>query len=139
MAFSWGLLAASRKEESALASVRIPIPAPDAPCIFRPVVRYARAFDPHTRHAADPNPEHKPEIPIPRKYVDQTLEVHDGIVSRLIEQRERLKGDETCPRCGHYNLELKVLLDEIDKLSKLQNESSKKRIKHMRESDEARS
>jgi len=66
------------------------------------------------------------------------LEVHDGIVSRLIEQSERLKGDENCPKCGHYNLELKVLLDEIDKLSKLQNEASKKRIKHMREADEAR-
>jgi hypothetical protein len=67
------------------------------------------------------------------------LEVHDGIVSRLIEQGERLKGYENCPKCGHYNLELKVLLDEIDKLSKLQNEASKKRIKHMREADEARS
>ncbi len=66
------------------------------------------------------------------------MEVPDGIVSRLIEQRERLKGDENCPKCGHYNLELKVLLDEIDKLSRLQNEVSKKRIKHMRESDEAR-
>ena len=98
-----------------------------------------KALDAHTRHAADLNPEHKLEIPIPRKYADQTLEVHDGIVSRLIEQRERLKGNESCPRCGHYNLELKVLLDEIDKLSKLQNEASKKRIKHMRESDEARS
>jgi hypothetical protein len=91
----------------------------------------------HTRHAADPNREHKPEIPIPRKNADQTLEVHDSIVSRLIEQRERLKGDESCPRCGHYNLELKVLLDEIDKLSKLQNEASKKRIRSMKESDEA--
>ena len=67
------------------------------------------------------------------------MEVHDGIVSRLIEQRERLKGDENCPKCGHYNLELKVLFDEIDKLSKLQNEASKKRIKLMRDSDEARS
>jgi hypothetical protein len=67
------------------------------------------------------------------------LEVQDGIVSRLIEQRERLKGDENCPKCGHYNLELKVLLDEIDKLSKLQNTLSKKGIQRMRESDEARS
>jgi hypothetical protein len=66
------------------------------------------------------------------------LEVHDGIVSRLIEQRERLRGDENCPKCGHYNLDLKVLLDEIDKLSKLQNEVSKKGIKHMKESDDAR-
>ena len=66
------------------------------------------------------------------------MEVHDGIVSRLVEQRERLRGDENCPKCGHYNLELKVLLDEIDKLSKLQNEVSKKRIQRMRESDETR-
>lgn len=94
----------------------------------------------HTRtHLADSNPERKCEIPILRNHPDQTLEVHDNIVSRLIEQRERLKGDENCPKCGHYNLELKVLLDEIEKLSKLQNEVSKKRIKHMRESDEARS
>lgn len=82
--------------------------------------------------------EHKLEIPIPRKHNDQTLEVHDGIVSRLIEQRERLKGDENCPKCGHYNQELKILLDEIDKLSKLQNAVSKKGIQNMRESDEAR-
>ena len=88
--------------------------------------------------AADPNPERKLEIPTPRKHIDQKLEVHEGIVSRLVEQRERLKGDETCPKCGHYNLELKVLLDEIDKLSKLQNAVSKKGIQHMRESDEAR-
>ena len=93
----------------------------------------------HTRHEAYPNLEHKLEIPIPRKHTDQTLEVQDGIVSRLIEQRERLKGDENCPKCGHYNLELKVLLDEIDKLSKLQNAVSKKGIQRMRESDEARS
>ena len=66
------------------------------------------------------------------------MEVQDGIVSRLIEQRERLKGEENCPKCGYYNLELKVLLDEIDKLSKLQNAMSKNGIKHMRESDEAR-
>ena len=66
------------------------------------------------------------------------MEVHDSIVSRLIEHRERLKGDENCPKCGHYNLELKVLLDEIDKLSKLQNEVSKKRIQRMRESNETR-
>jgi hypothetical protein len=66
------------------------------------------------------------------------LEVQDGIVSRLIEQRERLRGEENCPKCGYYNLELKVLLDEIDKLSKLQNDISKKGLKHMRESDEAR-
>lgn len=63
------------------------------------------------------------------------MEVHDGIVSRLIEQRERLRGDEKCPKCGHYNLELKILLDEIDKISKLQNEDVKRR---MRESDETR-
>lgn len=67
------------------------------------------------------------------------MEVHDGIVSRLIEQGERLKGDEKCPKCGHYNLELKVLLEEIDKLSKLQNEDSRSRIQRMRESDKARS
>jgi hypothetical protein len=66
------------------------------------------------------------------------LEVQDGIVSRLIEQGERLKGDENCPKCGHYNQELKILLDEIDKLSKLQNAVSKKGIQRMRESDEAR-
>jgi hypothetical protein len=87
---------------------------------------------------ADPYPDHKFEIPISRKHIDQTLEVPDGIVSRLIEQRERLKGDENCPKCGHYNLELKVLLDEIAKLSKLQNAVSKKSIQSMRESDEAR-
>ncbi len=66
------------------------------------------------------------------------MEVPDGIVSRLIEQRERLKGDENCPKCGHYNLELKVLLDEIDKLSKIQRDASKKLIQRMRESDEVR-
>ena len=59
-------------------------------------------------------------------------------MSRLIEQRERLKGDENCPKCGHYSLELKILLDEIDKLSKLQNEISKKGIQRMRDSDKAR-
>jgi hypothetical protein len=69
---------------------------------------------------------------------DQTLEVQDGIVSRLIEQGERLKGYENCPKCGHYNLEFKVLLDEIAKLSKLQNEDSTDRIQRMRESDKAR-
>jgi hypothetical protein len=66
------------------------------------------------------------------------LEVHDGIVSRLIEQGERLKGDEKCPKCGHYNLELKILLDEIDKLSRLQNKDSAKRIQGMKELDRAR-
>jgi hypothetical protein len=66
------------------------------------------------------------------------LEVHDGIVSRLIEQGERLKGDEKCPKCGRYNLELKVLLEEIDKLSRLENEDSGKRIQRMREFDKAR-
>jgi hypothetical protein len=66
------------------------------------------------------------------------LEVHDNIVSRLIEQGERLKGDEKCPKCGHYNRELKVLLEEIEKLSRLQNEDSGKRIQRMRESDKAR-
>ncbi len=88
---------------------------------------------------ANINSEHKSEILILCNLHDQALEVHDSIVSRLIEQRERLKGDENCPKCGHYNLELKVLLNEIDKLSKLQNESSKKRIKHMREADKTRS
>ncbi len=72
------------------------------------------------------------------KDVDLTLEVQDGIVSRLIEQRERLKGNENCPKCGHYNLELKILLDEIDKLARLQNDDSKKRVQRMRESDKAR-
>jgi hypothetical protein len=66
------------------------------------------------------------------------LEVHDGIVSRLIEQGERLKGDEKCPKCGHYNLELKILLDEIDKLSRLQNKNSTKRIQIMKDFDRAR-
>jgi hypothetical protein len=66
------------------------------------------------------------------------LEVHDGIVSRLIEQGERLKGYENCPKCGHYNLELKVLLDEIDKLSRLQNKDSTERIQGMKEADRAR-
>jgi hypothetical protein len=72
------------------------------------------------------------------KDVDLKLEVHDGIVSRLIEQRERLKGNENCPKCGHYNLDLKILLDEIDKLARLQNDDSKKRVQRMRESDKAR-
>lgn len=58
-------------------------------------------------------------------------------MSRLIEQGERLKGYENCPKCGHYNLELKVLLDEIDKLSRLQNKASTERIKRMKESDMA--
>jgi hypothetical protein len=66
------------------------------------------------------------------------LEVHDGIVSRLIEQGERLKGDEKCPKCGHYNLELKILLDEIDKLSRLQNKNSTERIQIMKDFDRAR-
>lgn len=72
------------------------------------------------------------------KDIDLTLEVQDGIVSRLIEQRERLKGEENCPKCGHYNLDLKILLDEIDKLARLQNDDSKKRVQRMRESDKAR-
>ncbi len=49
-----------------------------------------------------------------------------------------MKGYENCPKCGHYNLELKVLLDEIDKLSRLQNKASTERIQRMRESDKAR-
>ena len=49
-----------------------------------------------------------------------------------------MKGDEKCPKCGHYSLELKILLDEIDKLSRLQDEVTKKRIQHMKESDKAR-
>jgi len=73
-----------------------------------------------------------------RKDLDLTLEVQDGIVSRLIEQRERLKGNENCPKCGHYNLDLKILLDEIDKLARVQNDDSKKRVQRMRESDKAR-
>ena len=84
------------------------------------------------------NQEHKPEIATPSKHGDRPLEVNDGIVTRLIEQRERLKGEEKCPKCGHYNLELKVLLDEISKLSKLQNVESKNGIQRMKESDEAR-
>ena len=63
------------------------------------------------------------------------MEVHDSIVSRLIEQRERLRGYEKCPKCGHYDLELKILLDEIDKISILENEDVKRR---MRESNERR-
>ena len=66
------------------------------------------------------------------------MEVHDGIVSRLIEQRERLRGNEKCPKCGHYDPELKILLDEIDKISKLQNEVNEEARKRMRESDERR-
>ncbi|MGA2971820.1 MAG: hypothetical protein ABSE39_04235 [Candidatus Bathyarchaeia archaeon] len=66
------------------------------------------------------------------------MKVQDGIVSRLIEQGERLKGYENCPKCGYYSLELKVLLDEIDKLSRLQNNDSTERIQRMRESDKAR-
>jgi len=89
-------------------------------------------------HVADSNPEHKCEIPILRNNPDQTLEVHEGIVSRLIEQGERLKGDEKCPKCGHYNLELKVLLEEIDKLSRLQNADSGRRIQRMKDADKAR-
>ena len=69
---------------------------------------------------------------------DQTLEVQDGIVSRLIEQGERLKGTEKCPNCGHFSPELKILLDEIDKLSRLQNEVTKKSVQRMKESDKAR-
>lgn len=57
-----------------------------------------------------------PKYLLLRKHADQTLEVHDGIVSRLIEQKERVRGVEKCPNCGHYNLELKILLDEIVKL-----------------------
>lgn len=83
--------------------------------------------------------ERKSEILILCNLHDQALEVHDSIVSRLIEQRERLKGDENCPKCGHYNLELKVLLDEIDKLSKLQNKESTQRIQRMKRSDKTRS
>jgi predicted nucleic-acid-binding Zn-ribbon protein len=49
-----------------------------------------------------------------------------------------LKGDEKCPKCGHYNLELKTLLDGIDNLSRLQNKDSTERIQRMRESDKAR-
>jgi hypothetical protein len=66
------------------------------------------------------------------------LEVQDGIVSRLIEQGERLRGNEKCPNCGHFSPELKILLDEIDKLSRLQNEVTRKSVQHMKESDKAR-
>ena len=59
-------------------------------------------------------------------------------MSRLIEQKERLKGYENCPKCGYYNLEFKVLLDEINKLSRLQNSDSAEGIKRMKKSDEAR-
>jgi len=97
------------------------------------------AVDADTRtHVDDSDQERKSEIPILHTHPDQTLEVHDGIVSRLIEQRERLRGDEKCPECGHYNLELKVLLEEIDKLSRLQNQNSEKRIQRLKESDKAR-
>jgi hypothetical protein len=89
-------------------------------------------------HLTDSNPERKSEIPILHNHRDQTLEVHDGIVSRLIEQRERLEGDEKCPKCGRYNLELKILLDEIGKLSSLQNQVTKKSIQRMKDSDRAR-
>ena len=78
------------------------------------------------------------EIPISRNDYDQTLEVHEGIVSRLIEQGERLKGNEKCPKCGHFNPELKVLLDAIDKLSRLQNDVTKQGVERMIESDRAR-
>ena len=84
------------------------------------------------------NRERKSEIPMLPNDLDQTLEVQDGIISRLIEQRERLKGYEKCPKCGHYNPELKILLEEIDKLSRLQSEVTKKSIQHMKESDKAR-
>jgi len=97
-----------------------------------------RAFDAHLNMTADPNPERNLEIATPRKHSDRPMEVNDGIVSRLIEQGERLKGDEKCPKCGHYNLELKVLLDEISKLATLQNAVSKNGIQRMKESDEAR-
>ena len=49
-----------------------------------------------------------------------------------------MKGDEKCPKCGHYSLELKILLDEIRKLSRLQNEVTKKSIQLMKDSDKAR-
>ena len=47
------------------------------------------------------------------------MEVPDGMVARLVEQRHRLEGAE-CPKCGNFNLELNLLLQEIDKLSKIQ-------------------
>ncbi len=50
----------------------------------------------------------------------QRLEVPDGVVARLVEQRHRLEGAEKCPKCGNFNLELNILLKEIDKLSKIQ-------------------
>ena len=81
------------------------------------------------------NIEHNCEIPMLRNDHDRTLEVQDGIVSRLIEQGERLKGNEKCPSCGHFNPELKILLDEIDKLSRLQNEATRKSVQRMKESD----
>ena len=85
------------------------------------------------------NIEHKCEIPISNNDCDQTLEVHDGIVSRLIEQGERLKGNEKCPNCGHFSPELKVLLDEIDKLSRLQYDVTRQSVLRMKESDRTRS
>jgi hypothetical protein len=84
------------------------------------------------------NMEHKGEISISRNGYDQTLEVQNGIVSRLIEQGERLKGNEKCPHCGHFSPELRVLLDEIDKLSRLQNSVTRQSIQRMKESDRAR-
>jgi hypothetical protein len=71
-------------------------------------------------------------------FSDKTLEVHDGIVSRLIEQRERLRGNEKCPKCGNYDLNLKILLDEIDKISKLQSKENEDGKKRMKEFDERR-
>ena len=47
------------------------------------------------------------------------MEVPDGMVARLVEQRHRLEGAE-CPKCGNFILELNLLLQEIDKLSKIQ-------------------
>jgi hypothetical protein len=47
------------------------------------------------------------------------MEAPDGMVARLVEQRHRLEGAK-CPKCSNFNLELNLLLQEIDKLSKIQ-------------------
>jgi hypothetical protein len=58
------------------------------------------------------------------------LEVHDDIVSRVVEQRLRLEGAEKCPNCGHFSLELNFLFEAIDKLEKAWDEDFRKIVKN---------
>ena len=57
------------------------------------------------------------------------LEVHDQLVSRIIEQRLRVQGAEKCSQCGHFILDMLFLFEAIDELEELRRKKFDELVK----------